>query len=64
MTTCYADGGAHEYPVEDQTGAHCPEHGVTLLWHTDPPTDSRPAAHSPEGPRPGGRSPNSDRRSP
>ncbi|MGW4039270.1 hypothetical protein ACWEIM_23840 [Streptomyces sp. NPDC004778] len=27
-------------------------------------TDSRPAAHSLEGPQPGGRSPNSDRRSP
>ncbi|WP_137235153.1 hypothetical protein [Streptomyces sp. BPSDS2] len=64
MTTCYADGGAHEYPIEDETGAHCPEHGVTLLWRTDPPADSRPAAHSLEGPQPGGRSPNSDRRSP
>ncbi|WP_078631391.1 MULTISPECIES: hypothetical protein [Streptomyces] len=64
MTRCYADGEVHDFPVEDDTGAHCPEHGVTLLWRAAPPTDSRPAAHSLEGLRPGGRSPNSDRRSP
>ncbi|MEI5036063.1 hypothetical protein RB201_35750 [Streptomyces sp. S1A(2023)] len=63
MTNCYADGGAHEFPIEDDTGVHCPEHGVTLLWHTAP-TDSRPAAHSLEGPRPGGRSPTDRRRPP
>ncbi|MFJ9887199.1 hypothetical protein ACIQRW_15195 [Streptomyces sp. NPDC091287] len=36
MTRCYADGGAHPFPVEDDTGAHCPEHGITLLWHDTP----------------------------
>lgn len=36
MTRCYADGGVHEFPLEDDTGAHCPEHGITLLWHDRP----------------------------
>ncbi|ALC28268.1 hypothetical protein ABE83_14985 [Streptomyces sp. CFMR 7] len=30
---CYAEGDIHDFPVEDDTGAHCPEHGVTLLRH-------------------------------
>ncbi|WP_228182006.1 hypothetical protein [Streptomyces anulatus] len=42
MTTCYADGGAHEFPVEDDTGAHCPEHGITLLWHGTPDGPTTP----------------------
>lgn len=33
---CCVEGDAHELPVEDETGAHCPEHGVTLLWRGDP----------------------------
>ncbi|WP_405794137.1 hypothetical protein [Streptomyces sp. NBC_01506] len=28
--------GGHEFPVEDDEGAYCPEHGVTLLYHGDP----------------------------
>ncbi|MDX3591708.1 hypothetical protein PV749_11295 [Streptomyces sp. ID03-2B] len=35
---CFAEGGVHESPVEDETGAYCPEHGVTLLWRGDPIT--------------------------
>ncbi|MCL6292656.1 hypothetical protein [Streptomyces sp. 43Y-GA-1] len=35
---CYAVGGVHEVPSEDETGACCPEHGVTLLWRGDPIT--------------------------
>ncbi|MFE0451577.1 hypothetical protein ACFW2D_09850 [Streptomyces sp. NPDC058914] len=31
MTLCTS--GDHEFPIEDETGAYCPEHGVTLLWH-------------------------------
>ncbi|MBL1104961.1 hypothetical protein JK361_10205 [Streptomyces sp. 5-8] len=34
MTLCTS--GEHEFPVEDETGAYCQEHGVTLLWN---PTD-------------------------
>lgn len=64
MTTCFADGGAHEFPIEDDTGVYCPEHGIALLWHVEPPPDSRPAAHSLEGPQPGGRSPTDRRKSP
>ncbi len=30
---CYAVADAHDFPVEGDTGAHCPEHGVTLLRH-------------------------------
>nr|WP_078585487.1 hypothetical protein [Streptomyces anulatus] len=35
---CYAEGDAHDFPVEDETGAYCPEHGVTLLWRGAPIT--------------------------
>ncbi|SBU97610.1 hypothetical protein YW5DRAFT_05581 [Streptomyces sp. Ncost-T6T-1] len=35
---CYVEEDAHESPVEDETGAYCPEHGVTLLWRGDPIT--------------------------
>lgn len=28
--------GAHEFPYEDARGAHCPEHGVTMLFHGAP----------------------------
>ncbi|MFG3404304.1 hypothetical protein [Streptomyces sp. NPDC048142] len=35
---CYAEGGVHDFPVEDGSGAYCPEHGVTLLWRGDPIT--------------------------
>ncbi|MGW2939488.1 hypothetical protein ACWDA7_49175 [Streptomyces sp. NPDC001156] len=31
MTKC--PHGGHEFPVEDETGAYCEEHGVTLLWN-------------------------------
>ncbi|PVC89769.1 hypothetical protein DBP19_19380 [Streptomyces sp. CS090A] len=33
---CYAEGDAHDFPFEDDTGAYCPEHGVTLLWRGEP----------------------------
>lgn len=33
MTRCVSGGASHPFPVEDETGAHCPEHGVTLVWH-------------------------------
>ncbi|MFI5974824.1 hypothetical protein [Streptomyces sp. NPDC051452] len=29
MTMCIH--GDHEFPIEDETGAYCEEHGVTLL---------------------------------
>ncbi|MFC9029809.1 hypothetical protein [Streptomyces arboris] len=29
-------GDALDFPVEDDTGAYCPEHGVTLLWRGEP----------------------------
>ncbi|MGQ4726772.1 MULTISPECIES: hypothetical protein [Streptomyces] len=35
---CYVDGDAHDFPVEDESGACCPKHGVTLLWRGDPIT--------------------------
>ncbi|MFF7626759.1 hypothetical protein [Streptomyces cyaneofuscatus] len=35
---CYAEGDAHDFPFEDDTGACCPEHGVTLLWRGEPIT--------------------------
>ncbi|MFE8972217.1 hypothetical protein ACFYM7_02070 [Streptomyces cyaneofuscatus] len=35
---CYAEGDAHDFPIEDDTGAYCPEHGVTLLRRGEPIT--------------------------
>ncbi|MDJ1643979.1 hypothetical protein P5W92_26740 [Streptomyces sp. J15] len=35
---CYVNGEAHVMSVEDVTGAHWVEHGVTLLWRGDPIT--------------------------
>ncbi|MEU0001927.1 hypothetical protein ABZ069_33970 [Streptomyces microflavus] len=49
MTRCYADGSAHEFPVEDETGAHCPEHGVTLLWRDAPAGHEPPPVTHPGG---------------
>lgn len=37
MTKCLK--GAHDFPIEDDTGAYCHEHGVTLLWNGAPITD-------------------------
>lgn len=39
MTLC--PSGRHPFPIEDDTGAHCPEHGITLLWqpNLEPPQD-------------------------
>ncbi|MDI7788354.1 hypothetical protein DDE05_28945 [Streptomyces cavourensis] len=37
---CYAVADAHDFPVEDEAVAHCPEHGVTLLLRHDVPTSS------------------------
>ncbi|MFI2757853.1 hypothetical protein ACH5A3_03085 [Streptomyces echinatus] len=31
MTRCIH--GDHDFPIEDGSGAYCPEHGVTLLWN-------------------------------
>lgn len=36
MTQC--PKGEHELPDEDDIGAHCEEHGVTLLWRGPPIT--------------------------
>ncbi|MEW2067882.1 hypothetical protein [Streptomyces sp. NPDC007346] len=33
---CFAEGDAHDFPIEDHTEAYCPEHGVTLLWRGEP----------------------------
>lgn len=30
--------GDHDFPSEDDEGAYCPEHGVTLLFHGPPIT--------------------------
>ncbi|MCI3226333.1 hypothetical protein [Streptomyces sp. NP-1717] len=46
--------GDHAFPIEDDAGAYCPEHGITLLFHGDPitPDDlaydypSRPERHA------------------
>ncbi|NED04540.1 hypothetical protein G3I55_23070 [Streptomyces sp. SID6648] len=35
---CYVDGGVDDFPVKDEVGVCCPEHGVTWLWRGDPIT--------------------------
>ncbi|WDG29499.1 hypothetical protein N7925_14640 [Streptomyces sp. CA-278952] len=42
---CYVKGEAHGSSIEDESGAYCPEHEVTLLWRGDPIT----AADVPQG---------------
>ncbi|MEU5327882.1 hypothetical protein AB0G65_16635 [Streptomyces parvus] len=42
----YVEVGAHDPPGEDETGACCPEHGVTLLWRGDPITPADAAGGS------------------
>ncbi|MFD3516185.1 hypothetical protein [Streptomyces sp. NPDC058657] len=51
MTYCVKGGRQHPFPVEDDTGAYCEKHGVTLLWHGDPitPEDLSPATPLPAG---------------
>ncbi|MGW7200625.1 hypothetical protein [Streptomyces chryseus] len=41
--------GDHEIPDEDDVGARCDEHGVTLLWRGPPIT---PEDFAPYAPRP------------
>lgn len=33
MTRCFKGPWPHDFAVEDETGAYCEEHGVTLLRH-------------------------------
>ncbi|MFD8965015.1 hypothetical protein ACFV0C_08435 [Streptomyces sp. NPDC059568] len=37
MTRCAK--GNHDFPVEDEHGARCDIHGVTLVWHGPPITE-------------------------
>ncbi|MFI8435823.1 hypothetical protein ACIGJO_19110 [Streptomyces sp. NPDC079020] len=41
---CHHDNGVHPFPIQTETMARCPEHGITLLWHGDPVTDTQLAA--------------------
>ncbi|MFF3754246.1 hypothetical protein ACFYYH_27970 [Streptomyces sp. NPDC002018] len=42
MTRCTK--GQHAVPIEDEAGAYCPEHGVTLVWHSPPASDASDAS--------------------
>ncbi|MFI8810544.1 MULTISPECIES: hypothetical protein [unclassified Streptomyces] len=37
---CHHSGGVHDFPVETEDMACCPEHGITLLWHGQPITNT------------------------
>ncbi len=52
MTQC--PKGDHQIPDEDEVGARCEEHGVTLLWHGPPITseDFTPEPHARRAPPP------------
>ncbi|MFJ8871112.1 hypothetical protein ACIRD6_35835 [Streptomyces sp. NPDC102473] len=39
-----SEGHSHDFPVETPTMAHCPEHGVRIVWK-DPPVQEAPAPH-------------------
>ncbi|MFE2848753.1 hypothetical protein ACFXKS_35570 [Streptomyces scopuliridis] len=46
--------GGHDFPVEDEDGARCERHGITLLWNGPPITEddlpAQPGALAPCGP--------------
>ncbi|MEV5680944.1 hypothetical protein [Streptomyces sp. NPDC052179] len=48
---CHHENGAHDFPVETDDMAWCPEHGVTLLWHGDPVTNTELAEAAASGAR-------------
>ncbi|MGW6601255.1 hypothetical protein [Streptomyces sp. NPDC055036] len=54
MTATRCPGGGHDFPIEDEDGARCEEHGFTLLWNGPPITEdefpSTPGAPVPCGP--------------
>lgn len=50
MTQC--PKGDHDIPDEDEVGARCDEHGVTLLWR-GPPIAPEDLAANPHAPRAG-----------
>ncbi|MFD7284707.1 hypothetical protein [Streptomyces sp. NPDC059863] len=39
MTATRCPGGGHDFPIEDEDGARCEEHGFTLLWNGPPITE-------------------------
>ncbi|MET9516372.1 hypothetical protein [Streptomyces sp. NPDC002994] len=52
MTEC--PKGGHDIPDEDEVGARCEEHGVTLLWRGPPitPEDFAPEPQARRAPPP------------
>lgn len=43
MTLC--PGGWHPFPIEDDTGAYCPVHGITILPKPEAPNESDRSTH-------------------
>lgn len=43
MTRCVKGPASHDFPIESEFGARCPEHGVTLLWRGDSIAPAEPA---------------------
>ncbi|MFC9857819.1 MULTISPECIES: hypothetical protein [unclassified Streptomyces] len=37
---CHHSGGVHDFAIETDSMARCPEHGITLLWHGEPITNT------------------------
>ncbi|MDJ0460567.1 hypothetical protein [Streptomyces sp. H27-C3] len=54
MTRCVKGPYSHDFPIEDDEGAYCAEHGVTLLWHGPPitPEDTAPETPARRAPLP------------
>ncbi|MFD4859289.1 hypothetical protein [Streptomyces atratus] len=45
MTSC--PQGEHDFPIEDDSGAYCEEHGVTLIRKPDPTQGEAPSVTAP-----------------
>jgi hypothetical protein len=45
MTRC--PKGPHDFPIEDDTGAYCAEHGVTLIRNPEPNQGEAPPVTAP-----------------
>lgn len=42
MTLCATSAGIHRFPDEDESGAYCEEHGVSLVWREPHDVDRPP----------------------
>ncbi|WP_037841860.1 hypothetical protein [Streptomyces sp. NRRL F-5126] len=39
---CFKGGYGHDFPIEDEHGAYCEEHGVEVVWRRSHPAERPP----------------------